>query len=672
MNSQSFEWVNKIGSNEIDQINAVSSDQNGNIYITGAFKGTVDFDPGPSTHSITAIGESDIFVQKLDPSGNLIWARSMGGSNFDYGFGLTVDLNGNVYTTGVFKGTVDFDPGNSTFDLISNGQYDVFIQKLNSSGDLEWAKSFGGSNFDYGRSIKIDPFSNIYITGSFRNTVDFDPGNGTYNITSAGGEDIYLLKLNFLGNFVFAKSMGGTENDVSNSLDIDNLGFVYLTGSFKGTADFDPGNGINNLTSAGGSDLFIQKLNLSGNLVFVKQIGGNGEDGSIDIHIDQNNNIYSTGYFSSTVDFNNSANNYTLTSAGYEDIYILKLNSLGNFSWAKSIGSPDFNRGKSITTDQNDNVYITGFYRGSVDIDPGPIVNNIFSNGYQEVFILKLDEYGDFKFGLSLGGNGDDYGNDINVDNNSNIIIAGDFQETIDFNPSSALEEITSEGNFDGFILKLGTSSCFPDVTSPIHLRLTLDENCAETTWDIKAQSGLTLHSGGPYNCDPNGGGTQANTTINDTLYLLLFEWSQFNIYDSNGDGLSSGGQTGGNNGSWELSDLNGLTISSGNGNFGHQDSSEFYINAEITSNSKLNNLKTIIKIYPNPAKNKATIELLKSYSLINEINIIDINGNIILNQQNIRSSKYILNTENLPKGMYIINTKTTDQKNLYKKLIIN
>jgi hypothetical protein len=137
ISSQSFEWAHALGSNEIDHINAHTTDQNGNIYITGSFKGTVDFDPGNGTNNLTAVGESDVFIQKLDPSGNLLWVKSIGGSNFDSGLDLTTDVNGNVFTTGTFKGTVDFDPGNGVQNLTSNGQYDVFIQKLNSVGNFD-------------------------------------------------------------------------------------------------------------------------------------------------------------------------------------------------------------------------------------------------------------------------------------------------------------------------------------------------------------------------------------------------------------------------------------------------------------------------------------------------------------------------------------------------------
>ncbi len=418
--AQSFNWAIKNGNNEIDHIYGVTADVNGNIYTTGSFKGTVDFDPGSGSVLLSAIGESDIFIQKLDASGNLVWAKSMGGSNFDYGIDITVDVNGNVFTTGVFKGTVDFDPGTGTFNLTSNGQYDAFVQKLNVSGNLEWAISFGGSDFDYGRSIAIDPYGNIYITGSFRNSVDFNPGTGSQVFNSAGGEDIFVLKLNFLGNYVTAKTMGGASNDAANSLAIDNLGFIFITGNYSGTVDFDPGNTTVNLTSLGGTDIFIVKLNLSGSLAFAKSIGGNGNDGGIDITTDQYGNIFSTGFFSSTADFDPSGNTFNLVSTGYEDVYVLKLNNVGSFNWAKSFGNSDFNRGNSIFTDNNGDVYSSGFFRGSVDIDPGTGNYTLFSEGYQDIFIQKLTTDGDFLFGMPIGGLGDDYATGVVIDNNQN------------------------------------------------------------------------------------------------------------------------------------------------------------------------------------------------------------------------------------------------------------
>jgi hypothetical protein len=139
--------------------------------------------------------------------------------------------------------------------------FDIFISKLNAAGNLIWAKSMGGTDSDGGLSIAADGLGNVYTTGVFQGTVDFDPGVGTRNLTSAGLRDFYISKLDSAGSLIWAKSMGGTLNDVGHSIAIDSSGNVYTTGHFTGTADFDPGAGIDTLTSAGGADIFISKYN---------------------------------------------------------------------------------------------------------------------------------------------------------------------------------------------------------------------------------------------------------------------------------------------------------------------------------------------------------------------------------------------------------------------------
>ena len=219
---------------------------------------------------MTSEGESDIFILKLDANGQFLWAKGIGGSSFDYANDIKVDANGDLFITGVFKNTVDFDPGSSTHNLTSNGQYDAFVLKMDNNGNHIWSVSYGGGGYDYGNEIDVDSFGNIWVIGSFRNTVDFNPGSGTSDKTSAGGEDIYVLKLNFLGNFLSVQTMGGSDNDNPLSLAIDAFGFLFVTGTFEGTVDFNPGNTTTNLSSSGSTDIFLVKLNFSGGLLFAK------------------------------------------------------------------------------------------------------------------------------------------------------------------------------------------------------------------------------------------------------------------------------------------------------------------------------------------------------------------------------------------------------------------
>ena len=200
----------------------------------------------------------------MDSSGNFLWAKSFGGSyNLNTSYS-TVDSSGNIYTTGSFDFPGDYDPSDGTSTLTSNGHQDVFIQKMDASGNFLWAKNFGGSCeycVDVSKSISVDTFGNIYTTGFFANTTDLDPGPGIAHYTSAGHHDIFIQKLDTVGNFIWGKSFGSSaEFETGRSLHVDAEGSVIVTGNFGGSVDFDDGSGVANLTPVGYSDIFLLKI----------------------------------------------------------------------------------------------------------------------------------------------------------------------------------------------------------------------------------------------------------------------------------------------------------------------------------------------------------------------------------------------------------------------------
>ena len=260
---QTFQWAKQMGSGGVDNGQSIKVDGNGNVYTIGYFNGTVDFDPGPGTYNLASAGSADIFIIKLDALGNFVWAIQIGGALSDNGLGLILDGSNNVYATGNFNGSMDFDPGPGTYSMTSS-VLDVFILKLDANGNFIWAKQLGGlgSSNESGFAITIDVNSNIYTTGYFTGVCDFDPGVGTYTLSAVLGRDIFISKLNSSGNFVWAKQFGGLSDEFANSVSVDVTGYVYTTGYFFGTVDFDPGAGSFNLTSAsvGYEDIFISKL----------------------------------------------------------------------------------------------------------------------------------------------------------------------------------------------------------------------------------------------------------------------------------------------------------------------------------------------------------------------------------------------------------------------------
>ena len=323
----------------------------------------------------------------LNSQTNLQWAKTIGGVNDDASSSVTVDGAGNVYTTGYFNGTVDFDPGVGIYTLTSLGSDDVFISKLNASGNFVWAKQLGGANNERGLSITVDVSGNVYTLGWFGGITDFDPGVAVYNFTSAigGSYDMFISKLDASGAFVYAKQFDGSRG-LSIAVDINSN--VYTAGSFIGTVDFNPGAGVFNLTAVGGNDIFISKLDAFGSFVFAKTMGGYGNDYSSSITIDAVGNIYTTGAFNGTSDFDPGAGVYNLaTVAGAATgVFISKLDISGAFVWAKQLGgTAGGGYGNCIVVDGTGNVYTTGNFMGTLDFDPGASVYNLTGPGSNDV-----------------------------------------------------------------------------------------------------------------------------------------------------------------------------------------------------------------------------------------------------------------------------------------------
>jgi hypothetical protein len=391
------------------------------------------------------------------------WAGKMGSNMQDEGHGIAVDTLGNVYTTGFFETTCDFDPGPGVFNMVSLGDKDIFISKLNSSGNLVWAKRIGKNGGDFSNSIAVDDSGNVYITGSFTGSaVDFDPGPGTYPMSTAGSYDIYILKLDAAGNFAWAKQFGAAAPDNGNSITIDKAGYIYATGSFSSACDFDPGAGVHMLAPQGA---FVLKLDAGGNFKWAENIGEHA--GAISMKTDQHGNAYITGTFGLTSDFDPGASAYSLTPFGGVDIFVSKLDSSGNFIWAKQMGGTGDETANDIAVDTTGNVYLTGKFQLTCDFDPGaasyPLTS--ISAAYWDIFTEKLDVNGDFLWAFRIGGTSTgqgDVGFGIQVDDSANVYTTGNFVgNNIDFDPGPSSFPLYSGNNQCIFIQKLNTNGNF-------------------------------------------------------------------------------------------------------------------------------------------------------------------------------------------------------------------
>ena len=458
-------WARSWGSSDYDAARAIAVDNIGNIYVTGNYSGTVDFDPSAGMNQHTSSGYDDIYVCKYDPTGNLQWAQTWGGEYWnDNGFGLTVDSSGNVYVTGRFMfATVDFDPGLGYDWHTTQGWEDIFLSKFDTNGNFLWAKTWGSDVGDYGEigyDVALDEMGNVYVTGNFKGTADFDPGDGEDNHISYGAEDIFLSKFASNGDFIWARTWGGIEGDSGRGLSVDSWNNVYVTGGFRGTVDFNTGEDIEERYSQGEDDIFISKFDSDGNFIFTRTWGGLSYDYGLSATNDNSGNIFITGYYVDVVDFNPDAGEDIHTSNGGNDIFLSKFTSSGDFLYALTWGGINWNEeGWDVSIDDAGNVYVSGrFVYTPVDFDPGPGEDWHYSKGWDEIFLSKFNNDGEYQWARTWGGGWiEEYG-DIGygtaVDPEQNVFVCGSFKDQGDFDPGESEDIQKSNGVEDAFLIK--------------------------------------------------------------------------------------------------------------------------------------------------------------------------------------------------------------------------
>ena len=400
----------------------------------------------------------------------------------------TTDAAGNFYITGTFTGTVDFDPGPGIDTLTDAGFGDLFITKLDSNGNLLWAKRIGNGSYDEGNGITTDAAGNVYITGFFStDSVDFDPSPNTFFMSA--GENSFVLKLTTSGGFIWAKQIAGVAENFGLSIALDRQNNILVTGRFDGTADFDPGTGTHNLT-AFGSDMYILKLDNNGGFIWVKQIQAlSTGTRSYTLAADNAANIYITGLLLGTTDFDPGTGVSNLTNPSvFPCTFMLKLNAGGDYVWARKLENVDSRlNGASILVDAAGDSYFGGTFNGTIDFDPNAGVHNLTSAANNNCFLLKLDSAANFTWVKQLAdvkdmtadraGNIYTCGNSIRkfgadgalqwssdsslstrivVEPSGGIYTTGIFSGTVDFDPGTAIANLTSPtGLASVFVQKL-------------------------------------------------------------------------------------------------------------------------------------------------------------------------------------------------------------------------
>lgn len=457
--SQSFVMAKQFHGNDSQVNSAIAFDNSGNIYTACIFYNEVDADPGLGTTLLDAVGSLDIAIIKLNSDGNFVWAIQLGGATFETASVLKTDAEGNVFVFGYFNGTLDMDPSPSVFNLTTAGSDDLFCAKYDADGNLIWAVRIGGTGTEQNYGFDLDTSDNPVIHGYFQNTVDFDPGAGTFNLTAPVGGADFLLKLDNDGNFLWAKQMGAFWGNMTRLDDGNN---IFITGTFFGTIDFDPGPATHSLSAYGfGADAFALKLDADGNYVWVAQFSGNLNEQGVAIAFDAANDaVLIGGHFEGTMDADPGVGISNLTSAGYIDASVIKLAQTdGSLLWAKSFGGLGYQSVVDLEIDENGSIHMTGPFEQTVDFDPSVDIFSLTSNGYTDIFRLIWTNEAEFVLAEQIGNNGSDWPSAMELDNTGAEFITGHFEYSVDFNPGPDTYILNAAfTGWDGFIAKYCTS----------------------------------------------------------------------------------------------------------------------------------------------------------------------------------------------------------------------
>jgi len=361
----SYGWTQTFGGNSNDIGRDVVVDNAGNIYLLGSYEGTVDFDPTGVGDIHTSAGPIETFVTKLNTNGSYGWTQVFGAPVRALTQLMALDANGDIYVIGNFSGSdVDFNPTSGIDTQTAAGASDVFITKLSSDGSYEWTRTIGGNGSSYyddiGYDIVATDSGDIYITGRFSTTIDFGWDGVSEIYTQARGT--FVTKLLTDGSYGWTQVFSGSGRSQPRGIDTDSSGNIYVTGWFSSAVDFDPTTGIDQHSGFGFYDIYLTKLNADGSYGWTQTFGGaNGYDRGESVAVGKEGDIFLTGTFQRTVDFDPGPGTNNITRPRYPNVFLSRFTSEGNFVETNVIvatGSWDSVKGLEVSN--SGDLYMTG------------------------------------------------------------------------------------------------------------------------------------------------------------------------------------------------------------------------------------------------------------------------------------------------------------------------
>lgn len=703
-----WSWTLGNGSSGADDIAESKVDKQGNVVLGGRFSGNVTYNTNPATTIISG-GSSDAYVAKTDGNGNFLWVKWISGPAQDYVDAVEVDKNENVIVLADFYDNVDYNPGGAgTHTFQSNqGLSNILLIKYDKNGVVQWAKNIGGSSIDKGYDVIADTLGNIFVTGYFYNTSNFNAGVTTSDtLHSRGTADIFFAKYDPNGVFQWVKQIGSSDFEAPSRLLLDKKNnHVFLSGTYTGWLDVNPSptDSVFLDTTSWGSNVFISKFDNNGNYQWVNAMTSVGFKSIGEMATDDQSHLYVTGRFNGTTNFNTKFGYDTLYALpGNSSIYFGMYNANGSLGWMKKIehgyqGGQD--AGTAIAVDVKKDIYITGQFWGqgcdfNTSLADTFLLGSNSSNNY-DIFLAKYSNTGNFKWAYNFGDAGSDVGVGINFDNSGSLYFTANIQTgsggtnaPIDFDPDPITFNQYIPTGSDGTLTKY--SQCLlDDAATQTAAGLTALQNSVQYQW-VNCGVGFAPISGATSQTYlPTATGNYAciltsTATCKDTTACILYDAcaSFNNVVSVNNSGLMSSSVANATSYQWLTCEANGVFtpiagatsqtfIPTQNGSYackavkgGCVDTSACKEVSNVGFNEYSEDAN--IRFYPNPAK---TVLHIDAASVVS-VQVIDLIGHEIRSSQTQRSSITSIQVEQLPAGVYFVRCKLENGKTITRKFI--
>jgi hypothetical protein len=382
------------------------------------------------------------------------WTQTLGGPGGDEAAAVAVGREGAVIVAGSFGATATV----GEVEIASRGETDAFLIAFTPAGEIRWLKTLGGPGGDSAEGVSVGTDGNLLVTGWFEGHVDFDPGEGSLVLESAGEQDVFVVSLDEEGTVRWARVFGGAGWDEGHGVVVSSDGEIAVVGSFSGTVDFDPGAGEARRTAAADVDAFVVCLNADGSFRSVATFGGSGADVASSVSVVPGGAWAVAGWFSETVEFQLVGDETSRSSAGFSDVFVLSVDAAGSVGWVWTAGGPLVDQAVAVASESDGALWVTGFFVDRMDVQTQTELVELRAVGRSDVFVARLQATGEPTWATGFGGEAADYGYAVAVSATGDALIAGRFAEAVDLDERRPDAELVSAGRSDAFVVGLGAS----------------------------------------------------------------------------------------------------------------------------------------------------------------------------------------------------------------------